>query len=164
MRKGFTLIELLVVIAIIGLLSSIVLSSLNSARDKGKDAAIKSQLEQMRSAAELIYESTGSYSTVCDASTNTGTMYRNAYANSDKVTSSDLCMTLAPSGTYTEYYSSGGALTENIGPTNSEPAGDKWAAVVLLQNGKYFCVDYKGASEEQTNRMLDNSPTTVHCQ
>jgi len=55
-RKGFTLIELLVVIAIIGILTSVVLASLNSARDKGGDAAVKSNLANLRSQASLYYE------------------------------------------------------------------------------------------------------------
>ncbi len=59
--KGFTLIELLVVIAIIGILSSVVLASLNSARSKGTDAAIKSELGQMRAAMEIQYDNTNSY-------------------------------------------------------------------------------------------------------
>ncbi|MDB5265589.1 MAG: prepilin peptidase dependent protein type pilus assembly protein PilA [Parcubacteria group bacterium] len=58
-QKGFTLIELLVVIAIIGILSSIVLSSLNTARTKGTDAAVKSNLDQARTQAELFYSTNG---------------------------------------------------------------------------------------------------------
>ena len=38
-KKGFTLVELLVVIAIIGILSSVAVVNLNSARDKAKEAA-----------------------------------------------------------------------------------------------------------------------------
>src|SRR3989344_5805221 len=67
-KAGFTLIELLVVIAIIGLLSSVVLASLNSARNKGADAAIKSQLKSLQSQAEIIYDGAtpNSYEGVCE--------------------------------------------------------------------------------------------------
>ena len=61
--SGFTLIELLVVIAIIGILASIVLVSLNTAREKGIEAAIKSNLKNMIPQAELSY--INNYSTAC---------------------------------------------------------------------------------------------------
>jgi len=67
--KGFTLIELLVVIAIIGMLSSIILASLNSARAKGRDARRIMDLRSIDTALELYYSdnraypSTGSLST-----------------------------------------------------------------------------------------------------
>jgi prepilin-type N-terminal cleavage/methylation domain-containing protein len=56
---GFTLIELLVVIAIIGILSSVVLASLNGARKKGRDSRRISDLKQMQLALELYYDSNG---------------------------------------------------------------------------------------------------------
>src|SRR3989338_1593038 len=60
-RRGFTLIELLVVVAIIGLLSSIVLTSLNGARVKARDAKRMEDLRQIRIAIELFYDDNNYY-------------------------------------------------------------------------------------------------------
>jgi prepilin-type N-terminal cleavage/methylation domain-containing protein len=62
--KGFTLIELLVVIAIIGILSSVVLASLGTARGKGQLAKAKGELNSFRNQAELVADSSG-YANVC---------------------------------------------------------------------------------------------------
>jgi len=55
-QKGFTLIELLVVIAIIGILATVVLVSLNTARSKARDTRRMSDLHQVALASEMFYD------------------------------------------------------------------------------------------------------------
>jgi len=62
-KRGFTLIELLVVIAIIGILSSVVLASLNSARQKSRDARRIGDVKQVQLALEMYYDSNNGYPT-----------------------------------------------------------------------------------------------------
>lgn len=60
-KRGFTLIELLVVISIIALLSSIVFSSLNSARLKARDARRSADITQIATAIQFYYDSNGTF-------------------------------------------------------------------------------------------------------
>jgi type II secretion system protein G len=60
-KKGFTLIELLVVIAIIGLLSTLSVVALNSARQKSRDAKRVADVKQIQTALEFYYNDINSY-------------------------------------------------------------------------------------------------------
>ena len=63
--KGFTLIELLVVIAIIGILSSVVLASLNGAKEKARVATVLAQVRELQKSAMLFLDSTGTLPVSC---------------------------------------------------------------------------------------------------
>lgn len=71
-KRGFTLVELLVVIAIIGILSSVVITSLNGARQKARDARRVSDIEQIKLALELYHDSCGRYPSTLTAGANNG--------------------------------------------------------------------------------------------
>ncbi len=60
-KKGFTIIELLIVIAIIGIIASIVLVQLNTARAKGRDSFRVQSLKEIQKAVELYHTDTGNY-------------------------------------------------------------------------------------------------------
>ena len=72
--RGFTLIELLVVIAIIGILSTVVLASLSTARMKSRDARRIADIKQLQLALELYRDSNNKYPTTLAALTTGGYM------------------------------------------------------------------------------------------
>ena len=140
-ERGFTLIELLVVIAIIGILASVVLASLNTARDKGADAAIKSNLANARAEAEIFYDSNSRvYTGVCAT---TGNNVIGDGINAAKV---------AYGGSATAY----ALTTATTGETEQchDTAG-AWAAAVPLRGStlaspSLWCVDSTGVSKAVT--------------
>ena len=107
--KGFTLIELLVVIAIIGVLSAVVLASLNTARSKGNDAAIQSNLSTVRVQAELYYSNSNNYGTVFPTSSScitastmfmTDSVIKNAIDSAEKINGSGAMVCNASADAY----------------------------------------------------------------
>ena len=116
-KRGFTLIELLVVIAIIGILSAVVLGSLNSARNKGADAAIKSNFDNARGAAEIYYDTNNAYTGAC---TSTSGIASQKTASTNAGATGIIC---------------------------NDAAGAWAMAAGLKATGKYWCVDSNGTSK-----------------
>jgi len=141
-KKGFTLIELLVVIAIIGLLSSVVLASLNSARVKGADAAIKSNLGGIRAQAEILYDnaSPNSFAGVC--------------------TDGTILKMIAAAGTAGN---ASGANCNAITSTCCRADTNTWGVSSPLKsdNTKAWCVDYTGTAS--TTVATVTTPTPFKC-
>jgi prepilin-type N-terminal cleavage/methylation domain-containing protein len=120
LQKGFTLIELLVVVAIIGILSSIVLVSLNSARQRGRDASAKGSMSSVRAAAEIYFD------------------LNNTYA----LGTTDVC-------DYSDVASLFTAAENQTGNTPVCSAdNNSYAAAVELNVGSAFCVDSNGFAGE----------------
>jgi type IV pilus assembly protein PilA len=137
-KKGFTLIELLVVIAIIGILSSVVLASLNSARNKGADAAIKGNLNGMRAQAELYYDNNSNSYAPTPVTLTTGASCTGAASTS---VLGDANIKQAMSAALAQ--NSGGTLTCVASSTG-------WAVSMALKTSGAWCVDGSGKATTTT--------------
>ena len=142
-NKGFTLIELLVVIAIIGVLASVVLASLGSARSKGNDAAVKSNMNGFRSHEELLSVSSGnSYVNGCSDSAISKML--NNLKNVD---------TLATAGPVTTGAGAAGQVTCGASST-------AWAVEAPINSG-FWCVDSLGNATSTSGSKL--TTTKFNC-
>jgi len=74
---GFSLIELLIVITIIGLLSTIILSSVSNSRARAYDSKIKQQLSSFRTAAEIYFINQGGYGPMSNDCTDPSSIFNN---------------------------------------------------------------------------------------
>jgi prepilin-type N-terminal cleavage/methylation domain-containing protein len=139
--RGFTLIELLVVIAIIGILSAVVLASLSTARNKGNDAKIQSQLSSLRAAAEIYYGANGNYGAATTAGIDCDTAAAGSMAND---TTSGFQGLVAGTN-----YPDSNKPTCITNATNGGVTASAWAASHPLASNtnQHFCVDSTGAAK-----------------
>ena len=142
-ERGFTLIELLVVIAIIGILSSVVLASLNSARKKGRDARRISDLKQLQLALELAYDSGGTY----PAALSTANLVTPGYISSIPTDPSDnSAYGFVQAGSGTGYYL--GAELENTGQSGALLTDIDDAQAITIKGAATNCNASAGGASE----------------
>ena len=142
--RGFTLIELLVVIAIIGILAAVVIGSLNDARSGGQDASIKQSVANIRSQAELWYNSNGySYANLC-AQTAVDNLLSAAV---DVVNGTDYAAATHGVNTYVAVNTVTGAASGRTAACHADET--RYVSVAPLASvNQFWCVDSTGTSKQ----------------
>lgn len=142
-QKGFTLVELLVVIAIIGMLSSVVLVSLGSARGKARDARRQADIRQLVIAMEFDYSDEEAYSRFSPAEWQTGKIPKDNGIYLDPLPRD-------PLGTAYNWLDNSSGSTVQCGSQN-------FCVYANLEEGEVF------AGSEKGTRKLGAVPTQCPC-
>ena len=142
------MIELLVVVAIIGILASVVLASLNTARAKGSDAAVKANLDNMRAEAAIYFDGNGA----------------NTYGTASgqlAITSSAACTSVNTTLIGDVTFCNGMVAAASASGTTAyvNVLAQSWVAGAALKAtaSTWWCVDSSGASKLETASALDNT-------
>ncbi len=158
-HRGFTLIELLVVIAIIGVLSTIVLASLSTARTRANDAAVKSNLNAVRTLGQEFYSVQGSYSSVVGGSSYTGDCLTNQsfFRITDLPVGNELRTIADKVATSIEAaYQAGGAVGKQCRLSADR---SQYLIIMSLPSGGYWCIDSSGNAKATTTLSSGSSFT-----
>ena len=148
--KGFTLIELLVVIAIIGILASVVLVSLQSARKKGNDTRVISGVNQIRTLLESNY-SNNTYPDLTGATT----LNPPATVAGTMKTLQDDIIAQQSAGGLTGAHAATNAGAWQAGTFVIAKASDSKGYAIYAKlpsdSTKAFCIDSQGVTKTTTN-------------
>ncbi len=161
--KGFTLIELLVVISIIGLLSSVVLASLSTARTKAKDSFLVQQAKQIQNIMALKYSESGNYSGMQSSwlIEDVGGVCPDAKINTFDIKYRDQINSICDKINDNLSFTSGNRFYLGAITPNSQPSTSAYTVIIQLSGtNRYICIGHNGKTSiaQYTNDNGWNNP------
>ena len=149
LHRGFTLIELLVVVAIIGMLSSVVIGSVNLARAKARDASVKSHARQLSTMMALQQTDTGSFAALQAGWDYTVGDCANSFSGAYAAKAREIC------GKIVEL-TNGVGLYTNVTAAGTNTTTHYSIMAFLPSDNTWFCIGSSGANSATTPNPADH--------